>query len=94
MFKLNIVNLEVKDYFLKVVIYWIEEFDIDVWCLDVVNEIDYQFWKDFCNVVLVKKFDFYILGEVWYMFQFWLNGDEFYVVMNYFLFDSIKDYFL
>ena len=92
--KLNTANPEVKEYLLKVATYWIEEFDIDAWRLDVANEIDHQFWKDFRKAVLAKKPDFYILGEVWHTSQPWLNGDEFHAVMNYPLSDSIKDYFL
>ncbi|MDG9349581.1 glycoside hydrolase family 13 protein [Streptococcus pneumoniae] len=92
--KLNTANPEVKNYLLKVATYWIEEFNIDAWRLDVANEIDHQFWKDFRKAVLAKNPDLYILGEVWHTSQPWLNGDEFHAVMNYPLSDSIKDYFL
>lgn len=92
--KLNTANPEVKDYLLKVATYWIEEFNIDAWRLDVANEIDHQFWRDFRKAVLAKKPDLYILGEVWHTSQPWLNGDEFHAVMNYPLSDIIKDYFL
>lgn len=92
--KLNTANSEVKDYLLRVATYWIEHFDIDAWRLDVANEVDHQFWRDFRKAVLSKKPDLYILGEVWHTSQPWLNGDEFHAVMNYPLSDSIKDYFL
>ncbi|RSI46240.1 Intracellular maltogenic amylase [Streptococcus sanguinis] len=92
--KLNTTNPEVKDYLLSVATYWIEHFDIDAWRLDVANEVDHQFWRDFRKAVLTKKPDLYILGEVWHTSQPWLNGDEFHAVMNYPLSDSIKDYFL
>ncbi len=92
--KLNTANPEVKAYLLKVATYWIEEFDIDAWRLDVANEIDHQFWRDFRKAVLTKKPDLYILGEIWHSSQPWLNGDEFHAVMNYPLSESIKDYFL
>ncbi|MCY7024069.1 glycoside hydrolase family 13 protein [Streptococcus sanguinis] len=92
--KLNTANPEVKDYLLSVATYWIEHFDIDAWRLDVANEVDHQFWRDFRKAVLDKKPDLYILGEVWHTSQPWLNGDEFHAVMNYPLSDSIKDYFL
>ena len=92
--KLNTANPEVKDYLLSVATYWIEHFDIDAWRLDVANEVDHQFWRDFRRAVLAKKPDLYILGEVWHTSQPWLNGDEFHAVMNYPLSDSIKDYFL
>ena len=92
--KLNTANPQVRDYLLKVATYWIEEFDIDAWRLDVANEVDHQFWRDFRKAFLAKKPDLYILGEVWHTSQPWLNGDEFHAVMNYPLSDSIKDYFL
>ena len=92
--KLNTANPQVRDYLLRVATYWIEEFDIDAWRLDVANEVDHQFWRDFRKAVLAKKPNLYILGEVWHTSQPWLNGDEFHAVMNYPLSDSIKDYFL
>ena len=92
--KLNTANPEVKDYLLNVATHWIEHFDIDAWRLDVANEVDHQFWRDFRKAVLAKKPDLYILGEVWHTSQPWLNGDEFHAVMNYPQSDSIKDYFL
>ena len=92
--KLNTANPEVRDYLLSVATYWIENFDIDAWRLDVANEIDHQFWKDFRKAVLAKKPDLYILGEIWHTSQPWLQGDEFHAVMNYPLSESIKDYFL
>ncbi|WP_061911199.1 glycoside hydrolase family 13 protein [Streptococcus cristatus] len=92
--KLNTANPQVRDHLLSVATYWIEEFDIDAWRLDVANEVDHQFWRDFRKAVLAKKTDLYILGEVWHTSQPWLNGDEFHAVMNYPLSDSIKDYFL
>ncbi|RKW09143.1 MAG: alpha-glycosidase, partial [Catonella sp.] len=52
--KLNTANPEVKDYLLSVATYWIEHFDIDAWRLDVANEVDHQFWRDFRKAVLAK----------------------------------------
>lgn len=48
--KLNTANPEVKAYLLEIAKYWIEEFDIDAWRLDVANEVDHQFWKEFRKV--------------------------------------------
>ena len=39
----NTANQKVKDYLLKVATYWIKEFDIDAWRLDVANEIEVIF---------------------------------------------------
>ncbi|RPF54294.1 glycoside hydrolase family 13 protein [Aquisalibacillus elongatus] len=81
--KLNTENSEVKQYLLDVATYWIEEFDIDGWRLDVANEIDHQFWREFRQAVKAVKPDVYILGEIWHDSMPWLQGDQFDAVMNY-----------
>jgi glycosidase len=81
--KLNTENPEVKKYLLDVATYWIREFDIDGWRLDVANEIDHQFWREFRQIVKSMKPDVYILGEIWHDAMPWLRGDQFDAVMNY-----------
>ncbi|GCD83831.1 alpha-glycosidase [Parageobacillus thermoglucosidasius] len=81
--KLNTENPEVKKYLLDVATYWIREFDIDGWRLDVANEIDHQFWREFRQAVKSIKPDVYILGEIWHDAMPWLRGDQFDAVMNY-----------
>ncbi|MGX7163647.1 glycoside hydrolase family 13 protein [Enterococcus massiliensis] len=92
--KLNTANPEVKAYLLEIAKYWIEEFDIDAWRLDVANEVDHQFWKEFRKVCDETKKDFYILGEIWHSSQSWLQGDEFHAVMNYAYTDAIMEFFV
>ncbi|MDR0899013.1 MAG: glycoside hydrolase family 13 protein [Lactobacillaceae bacterium] len=92
--KWNTANPEVIDYLLQVSTYWIEEFDIDAWRLDVANEVDHAFWRKFREAVTAKKKDFFILGEIWHNSQPWLNGDQFDSVMNYSLSNGILNYFL
>ena len=91
--KLNTANKEVQAYLLEIAAYWVKEFDIDGWRLDVANEVDHHFWKKFREAVTEIKPDIYILGEIWHSSQAWLQGDEFHAVMNYAFTDSIKDYF-
>ncbi|MFJ5477033.1 alpha-amylase family glycosyl hydrolase [Enterococcus faecium] len=43
--KLNTANPEVQKYLLDIATYWIKEFDIDGWRLDVANEVDHHFGK-------------------------------------------------
>jgi glycosidase len=81
--KLNTKNPDVKEYLLKVAKYWIEEFNIDGWRLDVANEVDHQFWREFRQTVKSVKSDLYILGEIWHNSMPWLRGDQFDAVMNY-----------
>lgn len=92
--KLNTANPEVEAYLLKIADYWIREFDIDAWRLDVADEVDHAFWKKFRATCDAAKDDFYILGEVWHSAQPWLVGDEFTAVMNYAYIDAIKDGFI
>lgn len=92
--KLNTANLQVQDYLLTIATYWIKEFDIDAWRLDVANEVDHHFWRKFHDAVTSIKKDFYIVGEVWHSSQPWLNGDEFSGVMNYPFTQQIEDHFL
>lgn len=92
--KLNTAHPQVKDYLLKVARYWIEEFDIDGWRLDVANEVDHSFWREFRKQVKNIKEDVYILGEIWHHSSEWLKGDQFDAVMNYPLTDAIQDFIL
>ena len=92
--KLNTANPEVQAYLLNIAKYWIEEYDIDAWRLDVANEVDHLFWKKFRQVCDETKENFYILGEIWHSSQRWLQGDEFHAVMNYAYTDAILGYFV
>lgn len=81
--KLNTSHPEVKEYLLEVGRYWVREFGIDGWRLDVANEVDHPFWRDFRTEVKALKPDVYILGEIWHDSMPWLQGDQFDAVMNY-----------
>ncbi|WP_138005134.1 glycoside hydrolase family 13 protein [Halalkalirubrum salinum] len=81
--KLNTEHPEVREYLLDVATYWIETVDIDGWRLDVANEVDHDFWREFRREVKRIKPDAYILGEVWHNAQPWLEGDQFDAAMNY-----------
>ncbi|HEY4554715.1 MAG TPA: glycoside hydrolase family 13 protein, partial [Bacillaceae bacterium] len=91
--KLNTQNEEVREYLLRVARYWVEEFDIDGWRLDVANEVDHAFWRDFRREVKAIKPDLYILGEIWHDSMPWLRGDQFDAVMNYPLTRNVLDLF-
>src|SRR5690625_7339887 len=91
--KLNTSNPDVKKYLLDVARYWIEEFDIDGWRLDVANEVDHSFWREFRKIVKETKQEAYILGEIWHDSMPWLQGDQFDAVMNYPFTNSVLDFF-
>lgn len=71
--KLNTNNQEVVNYILDICEYWVKEFDIDGWRLDVANEISHYLCKEIRKRLKAIKPDIYILGEIWH------NGLE---VMN------------
>ena len=76
-------NPVAEAYLLEVATYWIKEYDIDGWRLDVSNEVSHDFWRKFKKVVKDLKPDLFILGENWDDSSPWLRGDQFDSVMNY-----------
>lgn len=81
--KLNMANPETAEYFCKVGKYWIEEFDIDGWRLDVASEVNDGFWRQFYTAVKSVKEDAILIGEIWESAQHWLDGTIFDSAMNY-----------
>nr|WP_247739076.1 alpha-glycosidase [Bacillus sp. 165] len=81
--KLNTSHPELREYLLEVGRYWVREFEIDGWRLDVANEVSHDFWREFRNEVKAINPDVYILGEIWHDSMPWLQGDQFDAVMNY-----------
>ena len=63
--------------------YWIEEFGIDGWRLDVANEVDHALWRRFRDVVRAARRDAFLVGEIWEGAMPWLRGDQFDSTMNY-----------
>ncbi len=81
--KMDTSNPEVRDYFCKVGEYWIKEFHIDGWRLDVASEANDDFWRGFRKAVKRANPDALIIGEVWETAKHWLQGDMFDSTMNY-----------
>ncbi len=81
--KLNTGNPIMEKYLLDVGTYWVREYDIDGWRLDVSNEVSHAFWRKFRTAVRAVKNDVYILGENWDDSTPWLRGDQMDAVMNY-----------
>lgn len=91
--KFNTANPEVKEYLLGVAEYWIREIKLDGWRLDVANEVDHHFWREFRQVVKKANPEAYIIGEVWSDSLNWLLGDQFDSVMNYPFADQVMEFF-
>lgn len=88
--KLNGTNPEVQDYFAEVGRYWIREFKIDGWRIDVANEVDVNFWRKFRTAVKGQKSDAFIVGEIWGDSFRWLQGDMFDSAMHYPFTNAVK----
>ena len=81
--KLDTANPEVRDYFCQVGRYWIENYHIDGWRLDVASEVDDGFWRAFRQAVKAADPQALLIGEVWESAGHWLGGDMFDSTMNY-----------
>lgn len=91
--KFNTSNIEVRKFLISVVEYWTKEFDIDGWRLDVADEVDHEFWREFRKCLKKINKDILILGENWHDSYPWLQGDQHDGVMNYAITKSCIEYF-
>ncbi len=90
--KLNTNNPEVINYIIKICEFWIKEYNIDGWRIDVANEISHMLCKEIHKRCKAINPDIYILGEIWHDSINWLRGDEFDSVMNYPLTTTINEF--
>jgi len=82
--KFNTDNPAVREFLMQVGEYWIREYDIDGWRLDVPAEIKTPgFWEEFRSRTRALKPDVYLVGEIWREAVDWLRGDRFDATMNY-----------
>ena len=91
--KLNTSNPEVRDYFVGVGRYWIEQFHVDGWRLDVANEVDRDFWRAFKKATRAANPESVMIGEIWESAESWLRGDMFDSAMNYDFRRHCRDFF-
>ncbi|RPI25701.1 MAG: glycoside hydrolase family 13 protein [Chloroflexota bacterium] len=92
--KLNHAYRPVQEFILKVARYWIDEFGIDGWRLDVPFKIPLDFWREFRQVVREAHPQAYLVGEIWREAGPWIQGDIFHGVTNYRLRELLLDYCL
>lgn len=91
--KLNTANEKVQEFLIQIALYWIKEFDIDGWRLDVSDEISHVFWRKFREAVKKEKADAVIIGENWHDAYPYLQGEQYDSIMNYAFTKSCLDYF-
>lgn len=81
-----------RKHILEIVSYWIKEYNIDGWRLDVSNEISHDFLREIKKTARNLNKEIYILGENWDESIPWLMGDQMDAVMNYNLTIPLWDY--
>ena len=91
--KINFESKEARQWALDVTKYWIENFDIDGWRMDVAKELDFSFWKEFRDIAHGANKDTLLISEIFGDTSQWLQGDRFDGTMNYSFRESMTDYF-
>lgn len=91
--KLNTSNPEVQEFLADIAVYWIKEYDIDGWRLDVSDEVSHDFWRLFRKRVKAAKPDCVIIGENWHNANSFLHGDQYDSIMNYAFTKACMDYY-
>jgi glycosidase len=81
--RLDLSNPQARRYVLEAARYWVAEYDIDGWRMDVARYVDKDFWTDFRTAVKSVKPSAYLLGEIMGDTGAWLQGDQFDATMNY-----------
>lgn len=81
--KLNTNIEEVQEYLISIGKYWIEEFDVDGFRLDVSEGVSHDFWTKFKIELKKIKRDILIIGENWLNSESYLGANQFDGVMNY-----------
>ena len=89
--KLNTDNPHMREHLMGAAEHWLR-FGIDGWRLDVAEEIDAGFWREFRQRVRAVNPEAYIVAEIWREKPQWLTGDTFDAVMNYPLVEALLSF--
>lgn len=91
--KLNTSNPEVRKFLIDIATFYIKEYHIDGWRLDVADEISRDFWREFRVCVKKANPEAVIIGEDWHDAYTNLRGDQYDSIMNYAFTKAALDYF-
>lgn len=91
--KLNTANEQVQKFLIEIALYWIREFGIDGWRLDVSDEVSHEFWRKFRHAVKRENPQAVIIGENWHNAYPYLMGEQYDSIMNYAFTKACLDYF-
>jgi neopullulanase len=86
--KLDLDEPHMRSMILDVAEHWLR-FGIDGWRLDVAEEVDIGFWREFRQRCRAVRPDAYLVAEIWTVGPEWLAGDTFDALMNYPLTEAI-----
>jgi neopullulanase len=89
--KLNTNNPEMREHLMGAAEHWLK-FGIDGWRLDVAEEIDAGYWREFRARCRAVNPDAYIVAEIWREKPQWVTGDTFDALMNYPLTEALLSF--
>ena len=92
--KWNTANPKVQEYLCEVGEYWIKNYGIDGWRLDVSDEVSHGFWRKFRTRIKALGGDKALIGENWHDSRSYLRGEQFDSIMNYAFTKAMLDYFV
>lgn len=91
--KFDTSNKEVQDYLIGIALYWLTEYHIDGWRLDVSDEVSHTFWRRFRSAVKAVNKNCVLIGENWHDANAYLQGDQFDSIMNYAFTKACLDFY-
>lgn len=91
--KFRTENEGVRQYLFEVGKYWVKEIGIDGWRLDVCDEVDHRFWRDFKTELRKVKDDVILIGEIMHESSNFLRGDQLDSIMNYPFKNAMVEFF-
>ena len=89
--KLNTNNPGMREHLMGAAEHWLR-FGIDGWRLDVAEEIDAGYWREFRARCRAVNPDAYIVAEIWREKPQWVSGDTFDALMNYPLTEALLSF--
>lgn len=81
--KLNTNNPEVQDYLCRVGEFYLRDYGVDGYRLDVAQDVSHDFWRVFKARMRLINPDVFLIGENWQNSESFLGNDQWDSVMNY-----------
>lgn len=81
--KLNTNNPAVQDYLCSVGEFYLRDYEVDGYRLDVAQDVSHNFWRTFKSRMKAVNPDVFLIGENWQNSESFLENDQWDSVMNY-----------